>query len=82
MANYPVYPSNQCANNTGTGTAFSECYFGNWQELWIALWGGLFVLVDPYSVATTNLVRIIVHQAADIGLRHPASFTKGIGIVN
>lgn len=48
--------------------------FGNFADLIIGLWGGLDVLVDPYSGSTTGAVRIVVHQDIDTLVRHAESF--------
>lgn len=77
---YPAFVTNQCTSNTGTGSAFSTGFFGNWPECLIPLWGGLYILMDPYTLADTNLIRILCRQFFDIGVRHPASFCKVIGI--
>ena len=79
---YPAIMTNHCRNNLGTGTAFSECYFGNWPEVLIGLWGGLYLLRDDYTLATTNLVRLIARQFFDVGMRHPVSIARGFGIPN
>jgi HK97 family phage major capsid protein len=48
--------------------------FGNWSDLIIAQWDGLDVVVDPYTLASNNMSRIVINQHADIGVRHPQSF--------
>jgi len=49
--------------------------FGNWRDLVVAMFGGLDVVVDPYSLATTGLVRCTLSQFYDIGVRQAASFS-------
>lgn len=58
----------------GSGTNLSAIIFGNWQEVIIAQWGALSLLVDPYVLADQGLVRILVHLMCQIELRHPESF--------
>jgi len=79
---YRAHVSNQARSNLGTGTNFSEAFFGNWPECILPMWGGLYILPDPYSSAGTNLVIIYIRQFFDVGLRHPASFTRALGIPN
>jgi len=68
--------SNQVPSNLtkGSGTNLSAIIFGNFADLIIAMWGGLDVLVDPYTGSASGTVRIVVYQDVDIGIRHPESF--------
>jgi HK97 family phage major capsid protein/HK97 family phage prohead protease len=54
--------------------AATNAGFGNWDDCIVADWAGWDVTVDPYSLATTNQVRIIIQTLCDIGFRHAASF--------
>jgi HK97 family phage major capsid protein len=49
--------------------------FGNWSDLIVADWDGVDVVVDPYSLAGTNQVQIIVTIMTDCAVRNPVSFT-------
>jgi HK97 family phage major capsid protein len=64
-----------------SGSVCSEMIFGNFSELFMAFWGGLDILVDPYTASTTGTVRIVAAQSADIGLRHPLSFSYAADIL-
>jgi HK97 family phage major capsid protein len=74
---YEAWVSNQLPSNLtkGTGTALSPAFFGNFEDLIFALWGGMDTIVDPYSGSTTGSVKIVVLQDADINVRHPQSFS-------
>ena len=52
----------------------SAIFFGNWGDLMIGMWGGLDILVDPYTASTTGTVRVIALQDVDVAVRQPASF--------
>ena len=76
---YPYVVSNQLRSTLTKGSSSgicSETVFGNWQELFIAEWGVLELLVNPYDSAgfTTGDVKIRALQDVDIGVRHAASF--------
>ena len=58
----------------GTGTALSALIFGNWSDLLIGEWGGLDMIVDPYSYSTQGGVQITIFRDVDIAVRHAASF--------
>lgn len=66
----------------GSGTALSAAIFGNWADLIIALWSGMDVMVDPFTLSTSGGVRIVVLQDADINIRHPESFAICTDITN
>jgi len=65
--------------NTGVSTqvAANNAFFGNWEDLLIAMWSGLDLTVDPYSQATNGTIRVIALQMMDIAGRHPQSFCRG-----
>lgn len=65
----------------GTGTNLSAIFFGNWEELILALWSGVDVLVDPFTASTTGTVRVVAFQDVDVGLRHPASFSMMVDAI-
>jgi HK97 family phage prohead protease len=48
--------------------------FGNFNDVIIASWLPLEIIVDPYSLSLNHQVRIVVNTLADIGVRHPESF--------
>lgn len=66
-------------SSTGTkGTASGICssaYFSSdWSDMIFALFGGLDIVVDPYSQAGTGQVVITANQFIDVACRQPASF--------
>lgn len=74
---YGAVASNQVPSNLTKGTADSICsaiIFGNWADLLIGMWGGLDLMVDPYTGSTSGTVRIVALQDVDIAVRHPESF--------
>lgn len=74
---YNAVVTNQVASNLVKGTSGAICsaiFFGNWADLVIGMWGGLDLLVDPYTSSTTGTVRVVALQDIDIAVRHPESF--------
>jgi HK97 family phage major capsid protein len=51
-----------------------NAYFGNWEELMIGQWGGLDIMVNPYTKAKEATVEIVVNSFWDGGVRHAKSF--------
>lgn len=76
MNGYKTGISNQVPNDLtkGTGSNLSAIIFGNWRDLIIGYWGGLDILVDPYTGGLSGTLRIRVLRDVDISVRHPESF--------
>lgn len=74
---YPAWITNQVSSTLTKGSASGVCsaiFFGNWGDLLIGMWGGLDILVDPYTASTTGTVRVVALQDVDIAVRHAESF--------
>lgn len=63
---YQALTSNQVAGD--------KVIFGNWQELMFGEWGAIELLVDPVTLASEGLVKIVANYYVDFALRHPVSF--------
>lgn len=75
---YPFARSNQVSSTLTKGSAAGVCsaiVFGNWADLIIGMWGGLDLLVDPYTGGAAGTVRVRVLQSVDVAVRHAASFS-------
>lgn len=69
--------SNQVPSNLVKGASGAVCsaiLFGNWADLVIGMWGGLDLLVDPYTGSSAGTLRVVALQDVDIAVRHPESF--------
>ena len=69
--------SNQVSSTLDKSTSTGICsaiFYGNWNDLLIGQWGGLDVLVDPYTGGAAGTVRVRVLQDVDIAVRHAESF--------
>lgn len=60
----------EITNQIATGDVF----FGNFADLWIGLWGGLDITVDPYTNSKKGRIRIVGFQDIDFAVRRAASF--------
>ena len=80
---YRAFTTNQVPSNLtkGTGTDLSAIIFGNWLDLVYGLWGGLDILVDPYTASTSGTVRVVALQDIDVAVRHPESFAAIVDAV-
>ena len=78
-AEYPAAVSNQVPSNLTKGTASGICsaiLFGNWSDLLLGFWGGLELMLDPYTGSTAGTKRVIAIQDADIAIRNLVSFAS------
>jgi HK97 family phage major capsid protein len=48
--------------------------FGNWEELMIGQWGGVELLINPYTKGKEAIVEFIVNSWWDVAVKHAASF--------
>lgn len=62
---------------TNIASTKTAVIFGNFRDLVIANWGGLDIIVNPYSLDTTSQVRITINSFWDIKLKQPKSFAFG-----
>lgn len=77
LLGYDAYVSNSVPANLTKGSASGICSaiaYGNWADLIIAMWGGLDIMLDPYTGATSGTKRVVALQDLDIGARRVASF--------
>lgn len=59
----------------------SDMFFGNFADSFIALWGGLDLTVDPFSLSKKGGIRIVAFQDVDMGLRRQESICWGSAAV-
>ena len=74
---YPTYYSNGCTKVTDTSADF---LFGDFSKLFIGMFGGLDITVDPYTKAINGEVRLIVNQYIDWGVSQPGAFVKATSL--
>ena len=58
----------------GTGYNLHAIIFANWADLLMGQFGGMDIVIDPYTQATNTLLRIVVNSWWDIARRHSESF--------
>lgn len=60
---------------TTTEMTATEILFGDFTDLAVAYWGGIDVLVDPYTRGHAGLVRVIANAHCDAAVRRAGSFS-------
>jgi HK97 family phage major capsid protein len=74
---YNLAVSTQVPSNLTKGSASAICHaiiFGNFRDYIIANWGGVDIIVDPYTLAKQATVQLVVNSFWDGGLRRDKSF--------
>lgn len=70
------YETLQLPNNLtkGSGTKLSPIIAGVFNQIIMAYWSGVDILVDPYTGSSSGTVRIVALQDMDIQVRHNEAF--------
>ena len=74
---YPVEWTNLVPSNLTKGTSEGVCsamIFGNFDDLYVGHWGGVDIVVDPYTLAASADVRIVLNSWDDCVVVNPKSF--------
>ena len=66
-----LVPSNLTKSS---GINLHAIIFANWRDLIVAQFGGMDIVIDPYTQATNTLLRIVVNSWWDVDRRHSLSF--------
>lgn len=59
---------------TAAGITSTLAFSSDWSNLILALFGGLDIVVDPYTLASSGQYRITANQFIDFAVRNPACF--------
>ena len=76
---YPFFMSNAIPSNLTKGDSSGVCsaiVFGNWSEVLVGSWGGLQIIVDPYSAKDKGVLEISAAAYHDVLVRTPEAFCK------
>ena len=74
---HAIEMSNLVPSTLTKGSATSRCsamIFGNWQDLYIGQWGGIDVVVDPFTRAAYADVVLTLNAWNDVLVAEPKSF--------
>ena len=75
---YPTYFTNGCTKSAGVSGDF---FFGDFSKLYMGMFGGLDIMVDPYSVAVNGQTRLVLNQYMDWGVSDGAGFVKATSLL-
>ena len=77
---YRVLTSNNLPTDLtkGTGSSLHGVVFGDFTSCIVAMWGGLDLTMDPYTLSSYGAVRLVGLQDLDIGFRHEQAFAISV----
>lgn len=77
LANYPVGVST-AVGTTGDSPDKGVVIFGCWDQLLVATWSGVDILLNPYESVAYAKGRVLIRamRDVDVAVRHPQSFVK------
>ena len=75
---YQTFFTNGC---TSSGSASADFYFGDFSKMYMGMFGGLDIMVDPYSVAINGQTRLVLNQYMDWGFANPSGFVKATSLL-
>lgn len=77
MNGYRALASNIIPSNLTKGTAAEKCsamIFGDWSNLWIMGWGGLDLIVDPYTLKKLGAYEVTLNAYHNIFIKRKEAF--------
>jgi HK97 family phage major capsid protein len=80
---YPIEWTNLVPSNLTKGTSSAKCsamVFGNFEDLYIGHWGGIDVVVDPFTLAAQADVRVVLNSWDDCVVAEPKSYAAVVDL--
>jgi len=77
LLGYRFMASTQVPSNLSKGASsgiLHAAIFANWTELLIGQWGGIDLVIDPYTAAKNAQITMVINGWYDIAVKHPESF--------
>lgn len=76
LEGYQAIATNLVPSDLAKGAAsdLSAIIFGNFEDIVIGQWGGMELLVDPYTSALAGTTRMIINHYVDVLVSRPESF--------
>ena len=77
VAGMRAIATNFVPDNLGTGTNESGIYAGDMSDVYVGSWGGLNIVVDEYTQASSGQIRLVYNSFWDIINTRPSALVKG-----
>ena len=85
---YPIWYENMIADFMATATSqvkqgtvgtvanADHAFIANWMYLLVAMWGGMDIVVDPYTLADRGMIRVVGFYRVDCDFAHDEAFVQ------
>ena len=74
----PLWEANNTLNGYETGVSNQilpyQIIFGDFSQIWLGIWEGLALHVDPHTQAGKGAIRLVAMQDVDVAVKRPESF--------
>ena len=77
LVGYGAYASNNVPSTLTKGASSGNCHaiiLGCWDQLLIGQWGGIDLVVNPYTRAKENILEVVINTNWDIDARYDQAF--------
>jgi HK97 family phage major capsid protein len=55
-------------------------FFGDFSQVFLAEWGVLELVVDPYTQSKSGIIQVTAFQSVDVGVRYPGAFSLATSV--
>lgn len=75
ICDFTATPTSQVKQGTlGSVANADHGWIGNWMYLLVAMWGGMDILVDPFTLADSGQIRVVGFYRVDCDFAHDEAF--------
>lgn len=60
--------------------AAGNLFFGDFSQVFLAEWGVLELVVDPYTQSKSGIIQVTAFQSVDVGVRYPGAFSLATSV--
>jgi len=64
--------------NVDGSLSSGDIYYGDFSNIFVGQWGGIELMLDPYTQSLSGTVNVIVRLVCDIGIARPNTFVKRV----
>lgn len=64
--------------NVDGSLSSGDIYYGDFSNIYVGQWGGIELMLDPYTQSLSGTVNVIVRLVCDIGIARPNTFVKRV----
>lgn len=74
MLNGYKYEKSSLVPKLGVGDVNHPLIFGDWAQLFVGYWGNVSILIDPYTLADSGQIKMVIEGFADVAVPNEKAF--------